>query len=256
MLQPILDSVRRRLPAVVAARPRLEAAAAGAPAARDLPGALAAPGLQVIAEVKRRSPSAGSLAPSLDPAAQATAYQAGGAAAVSVLTEPDHFGGSLDDLRAVREAVDLPILRKDFTLHPAQVVEARAAGADAVLLIAAVLDDRELAALLAAAADAGLAALVEVHTAGEARRAAAAGAGLVGVNNRDLATFTVDLATAEAIAPELPPGAVRVAESGIVDGAAAARMARAGYHAVLVGEALVRAADPAALVAELRSAGE
>ncbi len=255
MLQPILDSVRRRLPAVVASRPRLEAAAAAAPAARDLAAALAAPGLQVIAEVKRRSPSAGSLAPALDPAAQAAAYQAGGAAAVSVLTEPDHFGGSLDDLRAVRDAVDLPILRKDFTLHPAQVWEARAAGADAVLLIAAVLDDEDLAALLAAAAAAGLAALVEVHTAAEARRAAAAGAGLVGVNNRDLATFRVDLATAEAIAPELPPDAVRVAESGIGDAAGAARMARAGYHAVLVGEALVRAADPAALVAELRSAG-
>ncbi len=254
MLQPILDSVRKRLPAVVAARPRLEAAAARAPAARDFAGALAAPGLQVIAEVKRRSPSAGSLAPALDPAAQAAAYEVGGAAAMSVLTEPDHFGGSLDDLRAVREAVGLPILRKDFTLHPAQVWEARAAGADAVLLIAAVLDDRELGALLAEAQAAGLAALVEVHTAAEARRAAAAGAGLIGVNNRDLATFTVDLATAEAIAPELPPDALRVAESGIAGATDAARMAAAGYHAVLVGEALVRAADPAALVAELRAA--
>ncbi len=255
MLEPILDSVRRRLPAVVAARPRLEEAAAAAPAARDLPAALEAPGLQVIAEVKRRSPSAGSLAPALDPAAQAAAYQSGGAAAISVLTEPDHFGGSLDDLRAVREAVGLPILRKDFTLHPAQVWEARAAGADAVLLIAAVLGDDDLAALLGTAAAAGLAALVEVHTAAEARRAAAAGATLVGVNNRDLATFTVDLATAEAIAPDLPSDAVRVAESGIADSAGAARMAQAGYHAVLVGEALVRAGDPAALVAELRSAG-
>ncbi|MGH8875396.1 MAG: indole-3-glycerol phosphate synthase TrpC, partial [Acidimicrobiia bacterium] len=225
------------------------------PAARDLAGALAGPGLEVIAEVKRRSPSAGKLADRLDPATQAISYARGGAAAVSVLTEPRYFQGSAADLRAVREAVPLPVLRKDFTVDPVQVWEGRAMGADALLLIVAALTDGELAGLLAAAAEAGLAALVEVHTPDEARRAVAAGASLVGVNNRDLATFEVDLATAERIAPLLSGVAVRVAESGINTRSDAARMAAAGYHAVLVGEALIRAPDPGALVKELREAG-
>ncbi len=255
MLDPILASVRARLPEVVAAEDELQALAAARPPARDAAAALTGPGLAVIAEVKRQSPSAGSLAPELDPAAQAARYAAGGAAAVSVLTESDHFGGSLGDLRAVRGAVDLPVLRKDFTLHPAQVWEAAAAGADLVLLIAAVLDDGELAALIETADAAGLAALVEVHTADEARRARAADARMVGVNNRDLATFAVDLATAEGLAPLLDGVPVRIAESGIGDADGAARMAAAGYDAVLVGEALVRAADPARLVAEMRAAG-
>ena len=250
MLGEILTSVRDRLPGVIARAGEFKAHRA--PAARDFAAALAAPGLGVIAEVKRRSPSAGDIAPGLDPVAQARRYEAGGAAAVSVLTEPDHFGGSLDDLRAVRSAVGLPVLRKDFTLHPAHVWEARAAGADAVLLIGAILDDADLETLIAEAATVGLAALVEVHTVAEAKRAVAAGAAVVGVNNRDLATFTVDLATAEELAAELDDVPVRVAESGISDAAGARRMADAGYHAVLVGEALVRAADPGALLADLR----
>ncbi len=209
------------------------------------------PGLSVIAEVKRRSPSKGDLALGLDPATQAELYSAGGAAAVSVLTEPGFFGGSNDDLVAVREACPLPVLRKDFTVSAAQVWEARAIGADAVLLIVAALTDDELLRFLGEAADAGLAALVEVHTGAEAERALAAGATLIGVNNRDLATFTVDLGTAERVAPLLD-GVVRVAESGIGDPQDAARMARAGYDAVLVGESLVRSEDPAGLIGRLR----
>lgn len=209
------------------------------------------PGLSVIAEVKRRSPSKGDLALGLDPATQAELYSAGGAAAVSVLTEPGFFGGSNDDLVAVREACPLPVLRKDFTVSAAQVWEARAIGADAVLLIVAALTDDELLRFLGEAADAGLAALVEVHTGAEAERALAAGATLIGVNNRDLATFTVDLGTAERVAPLLD-GVVRVAESGIGDPQDAARMARAGYDAVLVGESLVRSEDPAGFIGRLR----
>ncbi len=224
------------------------------PAVRSLAAALAAPGLTVIAEVKRRSPSAGELAPDLDPAGQAAAYQRGGAGAVSVLTEPDFFSGSLDDLAAVREEVTIPVLRKDFIVDAAQIWESRSAGADAVLLIVAVLSDAELSQFIEVAADAGLDALVEVHSPLEASRAEAAGARIVGVNNRDLATFAVDLATAERLAPLISGIPIRVAESGISGAADARRMADAGYQAVLVGEALVRANDPAALVAGMRAA--
>ncbi len=222
---------------------------------RSLEAALAAPGLSVIGEVKRRSPSRGDLSPGLDPVRQVAAYQQGGAAAISVLTEPEFFSGSLADLEAVRAAVDIPVLRKDFIVDSAQIWESRAAGSDAVLLIVAALDDLELARLLHEAAVAGLDALVEVHNPDEARRARAAGARIVGVNNRDLATFVVDLATAEALSDLLTDIPVRVAESGIFTGAEARRMEDAGYQAVLVGEALVKATDPAALVTELRGVG-
>jgi indole-3-glycerol phosphate synthase len=217
-----------------------------------LAAAIEEPGLSIIAEVKRRSPSRGDLAPGLDPAAVARSYEQGGAAAISVLTEPEFFGGSTEDLRAVREAVSLPLLRKDFILHPLQVWESRAIGAGAVLLIVAALDDGLLALLLETAAEASLDALVEVHTAEEAKRAIVAGATIVGVNNRDLATFGVDLAIAEALAAEIAEVPLRVAESGIFTGSDATRMKAAGYQAVLVGEALVRAGDPAALIGELR----
>jgi indole-3-glycerol phosphate synthase len=254
VLEPILESVRRRLgdPAARTAAWREQAAARGD--RRDFMGALVGPGLSVIAEVKRRSPSAGSLDEGLDPAGLARDYEAGGAAALSVLTEPDHFHGSLDDLARARRACSVPVLRKDFLLHPGQVWEAAAAGADAVLLIAAVLDDGALAASLAAAEEAWVAALVEVHDEAEARRAAAAGARLVGVNNRNLGTFRVDLGTAERLRGLLPEGAVAVAESGISTPEAAARMSAAGYDAVLVGEALVRAAEPAVFLRSLRGA--
>jgi len=254
MLEPILDSVRSRLGPIVAAEPQWRELAAAAAPARDFRAALRAPGLSVIAEIKRRSPSVGAIDEHLDPSLRAAAYEAGGAAALSVLTEPDHFGGSLDDLETARAAVGLPVLRKDFVLHSAQIWQARAHGADAILLIVAALSDRDLTELLETAEEAGVAALVEAHTASEARRAASAGASIIGVNNRDLTSFTVDLATAEGLRGELPAEAVTVAESGVSNPAGAARMAAAGYDAVLVGEALVRASDPADLVRRLRGA--
>ena len=223
--------------------------------ARDVAAALrAAPGIAVIAEIKRRSPSKGDLAPDLDPASLARQYEAGGAACLSVLTDTRFFGGSADDLRAARAAVELPVLRKDFTVGPRDVCDARLMGADAVLLIAAVLDDALLAELVALAGRLGMAALVEVHDAAELARALAAGATLVGVNQRDLRTFSVDRDLAAALAPSFPPGVIGVAESGIRDAADAARLAAAGYRALLVGESLVTAADPSAAVAALAGA--
>ena len=252
MLAPILDATRARI-AALPPLGELEAAARGQAPTRDFAAALRADGLQVIAEIKRRSPSAGIITSELDAAVHAAAYVAGGAAAVSVLTEPAFFGGSLDDLRSVRATVDVPVLRKDFVLDAAQVWEARAVGADAVLLIVAALDRRMLEELLAVAAASGMAALVEVHTAEEADVALGAGAQVVGVNNRDLTTFVTDLSVAERVASRLPAQIVRVAESGVSDAAGAHRMRAAGYDAVLVGEALVRADDPARLVNELRA---
>lgn len=253
MLASIVEAARGRSEALDEAALR-RAAGASAPA-RPFAAALSGDGLSVVAEIKRRSPSAGVIAASLDPAAQAAAYVAGGAAAISVLTEPDHFSGSLDDLAAVRDSVAVPVLRKDFTVSPSQVWEARAAGADAVLLIVAVLDDASLADLLATAAEAGVDALVEVHDELECERALRAGAVVVGVNNRDLTTFTTDLSVAERLSALLEDVPVRIAESGIDGPDAAARMARAGYQAALVGEALVRADDPGSLVAAMTAAG-
>lgn len=252
MLDEILATVRARLPDVRRDADRIRAAAESAPTPASLRAALSGPGIDVIAEVKRRSPSRGDLAPDLDPVAQARAYAEGGASAISVLTEPTYFSGSPKDLELVATASGLPVLRKDFVLDPVQVWEGAAWGASATLLIAAALDDRELAALVAEASEAGLDALVEVHTEDEARRAVAAGAAIVGVNNRDLGDFSIDLATSERIAPLLGEVPVTVAESGVFTAEDAARMAAAGFDAVLVGEALVRAVDPAALVAELR----
>jgi indole-3-glycerol phosphate synthase len=230
----------------------LRRAVAAMPPARGFRAALAdGPGIALIAEVKRRSPSKGALRPDLDPAVLASAYRAGGASAVSVLTESVHFAGSPDDLQKVRAAVDLPVLRKDFVTTPYQVWEARAWGADAVLLIVAALDQRLLAGLLAEAVAAGLEALVEVHTREEAATAAAAGAGLIGVNARDLASLTVDLRRFALVRDVLPAGATLVAESGIRTRADVRAVAAAGAHAVLVGEALVLAADPEAAAAGL-----
>jgi indole-3-glycerol phosphate synthase len=255
MLDEIIAKVTDGLPAVIAEESALRRAAEDAPVGRGLAQALAAPGLSVIAEIKRRSPSAGDLAPGLDPARQARIYEQAGAAAVSVLTEPDFFGGSLDDLRAVRSAVALPVLRKDFVLHPAQVWQSRAVGADAILLIVAALSDDDLDLLLSEASEAGLDALVEAHTPEEAQRAIAAGAAIVGVNNRDLTTFVTDLATAESISPLLPGRVVKVAESGVSSADGARRMAAAGYDAILVGEALVTSSDPGRLLGQLAAAG-
>jgi indole-3-glycerol phosphate synthase len=229
----------------------IEFEAAAAPAPRNFAGALRREDgrLAVIAEIKRRSPSKGVLAPGLDPPEVAARYAAGGAAALSVLTDGPYFDGSLDDLRAARAACPLPVLRKDFTLDPIQVYEARAAGADAVLLIVAALpDDAVLTALVSLAAELGLTALVEVDDEPGLDRALASGAGVVGVTNRDLRTFGEDLGTAERLAALIPPTVTSVAESAIRSPADARRMADAGFSAVLVGEALVRSDDPESAV--------
>lgn len=229
--------------------------AAAAPAARGFAAALQdSATLDVIAEVKRASPSKGPLAPDLDPAGLAGRYAAGGAACLSVLTDGQFFSGSTEDLVAARRAVDLPVLRKDFTVAPADVCDARVMGADAVLLIAAALSHDELQALHALAGEVGIDALVEVHDEAEAESALAVGATLIGVNQRDLVTFEVDTARAERVAKVLPDTVVRVAESGIRGPDDAARLADAGFHAILVGESLVTAADPAVAVAALRVA--
>jgi indole-3-glycerol phosphate synthase len=212
-----------------------------------------AEGLAVVAEVKRRSPSKGDLAADLDPAALAQAYEQGGATCLSVLTDAEFFGGSPDDLRAARAATRLPVLRTDFTVSPADVCDARIMGADAVLLIAAALDDDELADLHTLALDIGLDALVEVHDEAELDRALAAGAHLVGVNQRDLVTFEVDDERAVRVGAAIPPTVVRVAESGVRGPDDAAALAAAGFDAVLVGELLVTSGDPAAAVELLRS---
>jgi len=232
----------------------LARAAAEAAPTRGFRRALAAAeGLAVIAEVKRRSPSKGDLAPDLDPADLARAYESGGAACLSVLTDADFFGVSPADLTAARDAVALPVLRKDFTVAEADLYDARIMGADCVLLIAAALDDGELAAFHDLGRSLGLDVLVEIHDEAELDRALAVGADLVGVNQRDLVTFEVDTARAVRMAPRMPEGVVRVAESGIAGPDDARALRDAGYHAVLVGEHLVRSGDAGAAVRALRS---
>ena len=218
------------------------------PPARDPMPLFRQPGSSVIAEVKRRSPSKGDLAGIPDPAALATAYERGGAAAISVLTEQRRFGGSLADLHAVRAAVDLPVLRKDFVVEPYQLLEARAAGADLVLLIVAALPGDALRRLHDLARELGLTALVEVHDEPEAERAVDVGATRVGVNARNLKTLDVDPATFAALAPHLPGDVVKVAESGISGPRDVRRHVGEGADVVLVGEALVRDGDPEAAV--------
>jgi indole-3-glycerol phosphate synthase len=236
-----------------AARRSLEqAAAAWQPRGAALLETLAAPGrVRVIAECKRRSPSRGILRADYDPAAIARQYAAAGAAAISVLTEPTFFDGALDHLRAVRAAVPTPILRKDFVVDEFQILEAHAAGADAILLIVAALDDAALARLHAAAEGRGLAVLVEVHTAEELARAQAAGARLIGVNSRNLKTLAVSLDTALDLGARLGPGVVGVAESGIRSRADIDALTAAGYQAFLVGERFMTQPDPGAALREL-----
>jgi len=256
-LEDILVAHRRRVASDHRDLDALEAEASLAPAPRGFRSALAnaaRQGLAVVAEVKRRSPSKGDLDPGLDPADLAGRYAAGGAACLSVLTDVEFFGGSPDDLVAARAACALPVLRKDFTLAPADVCDARLMGADAVLLIAAALDDAELAGLSGLAGELGLDALVEVHDEDELERALATGARLVGVNQRDLTTFEVDHDRAVRLAEGIPADVVAVAESGVRHAEDAVRLASAGYDAVLVGETLVRSADRAAAVASLRGA--
>ncbi len=201
--------------------------------------------INIIAEFKRRSPSKGEIRRDADPVITARAYESAGASAVSVLTEEDYFGGSLDDLHAVRNAISLPILRKDFVFDEYQVYESAAAGADAVLLIVAALDDESLGRLHRITEDElGMDALVEVHTAGEMTRAAACGAGIIGVNNRDLQTFKVSLETSVQLASIASTGSVLISESGIASAGDIRRLRSVGYRAFLIGESLMRADDP------------
>lgn len=256
VLDEIVSHKRSEVAERRARRPQshLEAGSRGLAHVRDLERALRRSQgrpIALIAEVKKASPSQGVLRGDLDPVAQARAYAEAGAAAISVLTDERYFHGSLDDLWAVRGTVDLPLLRKDFMVDEYQLWESRAAGADAVLLIVAALDDRLLVDLFHAARGIGLGTLVEVHTADELERALGLGAPVVGINNRDLQTLTTDLAVSFELLPKTPPGPVAVSESGIFTRDDVERLARAGADAVLVGEALVRAADVGAKIREL-----
>jgi indole-3-glycerol phosphate synthase len=252
-LTDIIADVRRRLERAPLDDARNMARALTLPPTRPFArGLLAADDTSVIAEVKRASPSAGDIAAEVDPRERARAYERGGAAAISVLTEPTRFGGAIADLQAVHQAVRVPVLRKDFIVHPSQVIEARAAGADAVLLITAALDPTELKALLVAAADLGLGALVETHSAADLDVALATEAEVIGVNARDLESLEVDAARALALLERVAEDRVAVFESGVRDRADVERAVAAGARAVLVGESLMRATDPEGAVRSLR----
>jgi len=251
-LTDTLDRLRRDLEEHPLDDIALMARVSSMPPAKDLEAALrAAEPPALIAEVKRASPSAGVIAEDVNPSVLARGYQAGGAAAVSVLTEPRHFQGSLADLQAVRSSVSIPVLRKDFLIHPAQVIEARASGADAVLLIVAALTDAQLGALLEAARDVGLAALVETHSDEDLDRAIQSDARIIGVNARDLETLDVDVKGALARIGRVPGDRISVLESGISTRANVDAALEAGASAILVGEALMRAEDPARAVRKL-----
>ena len=256
-LSDIVGDVRRDLARAPLDESRLLARALALPPARDVPAALGRPRPEddptpaIIAEVKLASPSAGRIA-DRDPGEQAAAYEAGGARMVSVLTQSRHFAGSMADLRSARRRTSLPVLRKDFLVHPGQVIEARAEGADAVLLIAACLPGLELSAMIAAATDLGLASIVEAHSDDDLDRALEAGARIVGVNARDLETLEVDATGALRRLGRVPDDRIAVLESGVGRRADVLAAAEAGAGAVLVGEALMRAADPIEKLRELR----
>nr|WP_209067680.1 indole-3-glycerol phosphate synthase TrpC [Arthrobacter pigmenti] len=258
-MDDIIDGVREDLTARRSrvALEEVRALAEQAPAPRDAFAALNASnsGVRIIAEVKRKSPSKGSLSEIQDPAELAAAYERGGAAVVSVLTEERRFGGSLADLDAVRASVNLPILRKDFTVDEYQIWEARAHGADLILLIVAALPDEELRALLALTHELGMNALVETHTPEEVERAVALGGRIIGVNVRNLKTLDIDRSVFGTLAGLIPAGAVVVAESGVRDIADVEQFVAEGAHAVLVGEALVRHENPEATVRTFTRAG-
>lgn len=247
-----VEDVRRRLERNPIDESKLMALAIGLPPTRGFAGALwSAQGPAVIAEVKRASPSAGAIADT-DPAERAREYERAGAVAISVLTEPVHFDGSLADLRAVHLATTIPVLRKDFLVHPSQLMEARVGGADAVLLIAAALSETELRAMLAAAQDLGLGALVETHSEEDLERALATDAKVIGVNARDLETLDVDADRALRLLLRIPKDRIAVLESGISTREHVELALGAGAQAILVGEALMRAEDPGAALRLLR----
>jgi len=257
VLEEILEGVRADLTARQRDVPldSLKEAAGKAPAARNVVAAFKGGDVAVIAEVKRASPSKGALAAIADPASLAMDYEAGGARVISVLTEPRRFGGSLEDLAAVREAVQVPVLRKDFIVSSYQLWEARAYGADMVLLIVAALEQNALVSLVERALSIDLVPLVEVHTEDELDRALDAGARVLGVNARNLATLEVDRSVFGRLAPRVPEGIVKIAESGIRGPHDLLAYAAAGADAVLVGESLVTGKDPRSAVADLVTAG-
>jgi indole-3-glycerol phosphate synthase len=257
VLDDLLAGVREDLGVRQASTPleQLKERAAAVPPARDGVAALRQPGIAVVAEVKRCSPSKGALAAIADPAALAEDYEAGGASVVSVLTEQRRFGGSLADLDAVRARVDVPVLRKDFVVTSYQVWEARAHGADLVLLIVAALEQEALVSLVERTESLGMTALVEVHDEHEVDRALAAGARVIGVNARDLKTLQVDRAVFRRLAPRIPSSVVKIAESGVRGPHDLLAYAHAGADAVLVGEGVVSGGNPRAAVAELVAAG-
>ncbi|WP_435198686.1 indole-3-glycerol phosphate synthase TrpC [Janibacter sp. GS2] len=257
VLDQIIDGVREDLAGRESRTPleQLQRQCEGMPAPRDAEALLRRPGLSVIAEVKRSSPSKGALSEIPDPAALARAYEDGGAAIISVLTEGRRFNGSLTDLATVREAVDVAVLRKDFIVTEYQVWEARAHGADVILLIVAALTNEQIATLMALAGSLGLTCLVEVHDEAEATRAVDLGASVIGVNNRNLKTLEVNTDTFARLAPLIPETCVRVSESGVRGPEEAHLFARAGADAILVGEALVVGGDPAEGVRAMITAG-
>jgi indole-3-glycerol phosphate synthase len=247
----IVAEARERVRALAAREAELTAAADAAPLPPAFAGALRGATVQLIAEIKRRSPSKGSINPSITAAEQAKAYAAGGAAAISVLTEPAHFGGSNEDLLAVRAAVGLPVLKKDFHVHPVQLVEARAIGASAALLIARALSPDDLPRMTEAARRLELEVLVEVRDEEELQRALDAGAAIIGINNRNLETLVIDPTTAERLLGLVPPQVVAIAESGMGTWSDVERVAARGADAVLVGSTISAADDPSAAVASL-----
>lgn len=253
IIDQIVSQVRRRLDERKSTTPlsNVVERAMAQPQPRELAEALRGPKLTIIAEVKRASPSKGALNVDLDARGLATQYVKAGASAVSVLTEQDHFSGSLQDLETVASVVQVPVLRKDFVVDPYQVWESRAYGADAVLLIVNILGDRELSELLSECQRAGLAALVEVHDEEELSRALRADAAIIGINNRNLSDFSVSLDTTRRLRPLVPPGKAVVSESGIRSRADVQLLERLGVHALLVGEALATAPEPAAKIREL-----
>lgn len=247
VLDRVVATKRAEIAALAPRRTALRRQAEAAAEARPFAAALAVRGqVAVIAEYKRRSPSAGTIGGG-EPGAVAAVYEAGGASALSVLTDAEYFGGSLADLEAAKAAVGLPVLRKDFILDDVQVWEARAAGADAILLIVRILEDGTLRGLLELSRELGMAAVVEAHDAAEVDRAVEVGATLVGVNNRDLSTFRTDLVVSETLVERIPADRLAIAESGIRDRSDVERMGRAGFDAVLVGETLMRSPGEASM---------
>ena len=252
ILAEIVEKKRGEVAALRTQARGLEAKVVDSPPIRDFLSVISSPARgSLIAACKRRSPGAGLIRPDLELETLSRSYEEAGAAALSVLTDAPYFGGSLEDLRVAREATNLPILRKDFTLDPLQVVEGRAAGADAVLLIVRILDDAVLRSLMAEAAGLGMSALVEVHDERELRRALDAGAQIIGINNRDLATFTTDLDTTIRLLEGVPEDVLVVSESGIRVTRDVDRLSAVGIDAILVGESLLRSPDPGAAAHEM-----